>query len=401
MQILFVAELYSYGVKARGYSSPYFDFFEPLRRAGHDIIYFDVPTLTEKYGFEAMSNRLAEIVKNARPALTFCVLTGDQVKRKVMRKISESGLTITVNWYCDDHFNFRSFSTRWTPCFNWVVTTAACTLPWYEQLGLKNVIKSQWGCNPFIYRKLDLPLKYDVTFVGARHGNRPEFIQALRASGLCVQCWGAGWGAGRLSQEQMVAVINQSRINLNFTNGAVPPTALYAWRQRMKHTPFGRMENSSLGLAVKRQIKRLIPKPRRQAGEVISENPAAEVQLPEDLSALQPDGILQIKARTFDVPGCGGFLMTSDAENLSEYLANDRELAIFTNARELVEKARYYLDNEPRRAAVADAGYRRVMNEHTYVHRFSEIFERLKLPPIDIQAVLNGKLPIGSTEFAD
>ena len=134
------------------------------------------------------------------PDLTFCILTGEQVNRRMMRRVSDSGITKTANWYCDDHFNFDTFSRRWTPCFNWVVTTAACTLPKYEKLGLKNVIKSQWGCNPFIYHTLGLPLKYDVTFVARRHGNRPLFVDALRQAGVKVDCWGSGWSGGRLAR---------------------------------------------------------------------------------------------------------------------------------------------------------------------------------------------------------
>jgi spore maturation protein CgeB len=42
--------------------------------------------------------------------------------------------------------------------------------------------------------------------------------------------------------------------------------------------------------------------------------------------------------------------------------------------------ARYWLDHEQERQQVADAGYRRVLSEHTYDHRFAAIFEELALP---------------------
>lgn len=401
MQILFLAPKYDYGIKARGLSAEYYFFAEPLLRLGHDILYFDYPTLTEKYGFHRMSRRLAEVIRTDKPRLTFCVLTGDQVERKVMRQITDSGLTTTTNWYCDDHFNFESFSKRWTPCFTWAITTALCNMPRYEKLGMKNVIKSQWAANPFVYRKLDLPLKYDVTFVGLRHGNRPKFVAALQAAGVKVDCWGHGWKNGRLSQDEMVAVFNQSRINLNFTNGAMPPSPLYQWRQRMKHSAFGRMENSPLGLAVKRQLKRFRPAPVTAPGAVAIENEDSKIELPADLSTLVPDGMRQIKGRNFDVPGCGGFLMTGNAENLSDYLADGREQAIFETGKDLVERVRYYLDHEEERATIANAGYARTMAEHTYLHRMRDIFARAGLPAVDVEGALAGRLGRGQLTDAD
>jgi spore maturation protein CgeB len=344
-----------------------------------------------------MSRRLAEVVQAHRPPLTFCVLTGDQVKRSVMREISASGATTTINWYCDDHFNFGWFSRRWTPCFNWVVTTSLGVMPEYERLGMKNVIKSQWACNPFLYRKLDLPLKYDVTFVGARHGNRPQFIAALKAADINVQCWGAGWGSGRLSQDEMIAVFNQSRINLNFTNGAVPPTPLYQFRQRMKHTPLGAIDRSRVAGVVKRGIKQLRPSRSTTPGAVVSAA-ATEVEAPADPARLLPDGMLQIKGRTFEVPGCGGFLMTGNAENLTDYFINGKEAAIFENGAALIERIKYYLGHESERAGVAAAGHARTLADHTYFHRYRDIFAAAGLPAFNVADAVAGKIPLGTSE---
>jgi len=56
-------------------------------------------------------------------------------------------------------------------------------------------------------------MKYDVSFVGQPHGNRRQVISALRKAGINVYVWGGGWESGRLSQEEMIRVFNQSRIN--------------------------------------------------------------------------------------------------------------------------------------------------------------------------------------------
>jgi spore maturation protein CgeB len=87
----------------------------------------------------------------------------------------------------------------------------------------------------------------------------------------------------------------------------------------------------------------------------------------------------QIKGRNFEVPGCGGFLLTERVPHLERYFELGREVAVYDDAADLVEQVEYWLGHEEERAAVADAGHRRVLAEHTYDHRFAEIFAALGL----------------------
>ena len=87
----------------------------------------------------------------------------------------------------------------------------------------------------------------------------------------------------------------------------------------------------------------------------------------------------QIKARNFEVPGCGGFLLSGQAENLADYYVDGQEIVIFKNLRDLIDKIRYYLEHDEERARIAEAGYERTFREHTYEHRFREFFARIGL----------------------
>jgi spore maturation protein CgeB len=82
----------------------------------------------------------------------------------------------------------------------------------------------------------------------------------------------------------------------------------------------------------------------------------------------------QIKGRNFEVPGCGGFLLTERVPHLERYFELGTEVAVYDTADELVEQVGYWLAHDEERAAVAEAGYQRVMAEHTYDHRFEAIF---------------------------
>jgi len=75
-----------------------------------------------------------------------------------------------------------------------------------------------------------------------------------------------------------------------------------------------------------------------------------------------------------------------------------REFACFHSVEELVDKAQYYLRNEDERAAIANAGRQRTLREHTYVHRFNEVFQHVGLPSLPLSAILEGKVNPGRVQ---
>lgn len=82
----------------------------------------------------------------------------------------------------------------------------------------------------------------------------------------------------------------------------------------------------------------------------------------------------QIKGRNFEIPGTRGFQLSSNADNLTEYYDDGKEIVIFNSVDELIEKAKYYLKNENERNEIATNGYVRTIAEHTWQHRFEKIF---------------------------
>jgi spore maturation protein CgeB len=301
---------YDYGFEERGLSYEHHNFYGTLAGMGYEVEHFDFMDLFLKHGRRRMNEMLLARVEKFKPDLLFCALFTDEFEPAVLRRISESTPTVTFNWFADDDWRFDTFSKHWAPLFNWCSTTSRSALEKYRKLGYSRIIQSQWGFNPEIYRKLKLPKKYGVTFVGQAHGNRRQVVGQLRSLGLAVECFGKGWEHGRVSQEDMVRIFNQSRINLN-------------------------------------------------------------------LSQVSSASVAQIKGRDFEIPGCGGFLLTGKAAGIEDYFKPGKEIARYGSSADLVEKAQYYLAHEKEREAIALAGYRRAMKEHTYQRRFSAIFSRM------------------------
>ena len=360
MKILYVGMKYDYGDPARGLSFEHCNLYQPLVAMGHDVVAFDFMSLYQQRGRREMNRALLETVRTEEPDLMFTVLFEDELDPATVDVISHETPTVTLNWFCDDHWRFETFSSRWAPHFNWVVTTATSAVPKYERIGYRHAIKSQWGCNDFTYRKLDLPLVYDVSFVGQPHGNRRQVIEAIRAAGIEVYARGHGWEAGRLSQDEMIGIFNQSRINLNLPNAASKPLTPGDLRRAKALKPIR-------SLAYRTGLSRIGPRVARLRRST-HPSPQLDTGMPE-----------QIKARNFEVPGCGGFLLTGPADDLGRYYEPGREIALFSSVDDMIDKIRYYLAHEDERSAIAARGYERTIADHTYRARFDEIFAAVGL----------------------
>lgn len=90
------------------------------------------------------------------------------------------------------------------------------------------------------------------------------------------------------------------------------------------------------------------------------------------------ENVKQIKGRVFEIPMCGGFLLTEYAPGLEEWFEIDMEIACFSDRKEAAEKIRYYLSHEAKRERIAQAGYRRAVNCHSWDTRLIEVFRTVQ-----------------------
>jgi spore maturation protein CgeB len=364
MRILYVAMKHDYGKPERGLSFEQTNFHPALLGMGHDLLQFDFMGIERVLGRDGMNRRLAEIATSERCDLLFCVLYEDQFDPATIRAITASGLP-TLNWFCDDHWRFESYSSKWCREFTNVVTTDLAAVEKYRAIGAANAIKSQWACNHHQYRPLGLPKTHDATFVGIKYGEREHYVTALRRAGIDVKVWGRGWDGGRASADEMIRIFNQSCICLNFSRASKPV----------------KVEGAGFARAAGKALRKITPlKPWR--------------------TAMKEWGLhypRQIKGRDFEVPGCGSAIATGELAELSGYFVPGEEIITYRDADHLVEQVRRYLRDDDARERIARAGHARVMREHTYAHRFEAIFREMKLPSHDAAAVVAGKVAPGTS----
>ena len=85
--------------------------------------------------------------------------------------------------------------------------------------------------------------------------------------------------------------------------------------------------------------------------------------------------IVEIKGRNFEIPGCGGFILTNNTPHLEEYYDIGKEIVCFEDMEDLKEKINYFLNHDSEREKIALAGYERTLKEHTYEKRFNDILK--------------------------
>lgn len=79
--------------------------------------------------------------------------------------------------------------------------------------------------------------------------------------------------------------------------------------------------------------------------------------------------------RIWDIMGAGGFVLTNYQSEIPEYFEIGRELDVFADERELLDKIAFYLENEEIRKEIAANGYRKVKERHSLEIRLGQLLE--------------------------
>jgi spore maturation protein CgeB len=317
MKILCAFGEYNYGKRERGRGYEFSNFLPAFKALGYDVAFFETLDRDRYTDFAHLNRCFLETVQKEKPDVIFCVLMHYELWMETLDIAKAIGGAAVINWATDDSWKYRQFSRLIAPHFDLYATTYATALEQAGRDGLDNFFLTQWAAAGATLQE-PLPARecrHAVTFVGSRYGNREDWIAGLRQKGIEVECFGHGWPRGAVAGEKIPEIMRNSFINLNFGDSGVTMDGLRLSRSR------------------------------------------------------------QIKARIFEVPGCGGFLMTQPADDLERYYTPGSEIETFDDPDELARKIGHYLAHPEERDRIALAGYARTRAEHTYEIRFSQLLE--------------------------
>jgi spore maturation protein CgeB len=75
----------------------------------------------------------------------------------------------------------------------------------------------------------------------------------------------------------------------------------------------------------------------------------------------------------------GGLYLTEDQPELAEYFEPGKEVLTYVDRDDLLAKAHYYLSHQEESERIRRAGLERARREHTWQHRFAQLFAALGL----------------------
>jgi len=214
------------------YLSPYQTWYPPLKSLSNKIIFFDTHWNRILYGREKMNEMFLKFIENEKPNYIHMCFGADEFDLGTFVKIREiSPKTKIIGFFGDDDLEFEKYSRYLMLFLDYGFIGQYKYVPKYKKEGIKNVFGVP-GFNTEIFKPMNMKKKYDVTFIGTpltEKSGRYNFIKFLKEKGIPITLFGWGWEKypdlkeiylGPLSNEQMVKVINQSKINLCFSKNS-------------------------------------------------------------------------------------------------------------------------------------------------------------------------------------
>lgn len=98
---------------------------------------------------------------------------------------------------------------------------------------------------------------------------------------------------------------------------------------------------------------------------------ASKINLNPTLKAIHSG----VSLRAFDITACGGFMLTNRQPEIEKLFIDGKEVVLYDNIVDFVEKLEYYMNHDEERMKIAEAGRERCFRDHGMDKRLKEIFD--------------------------
>lgn len=214
-QIFCVAPQYAYNNPQKGESYEFMTVFKCLRDTFPHSQFIDV---YQTGGIDRLLKALS-VNAHTRPVVLYMPFTGiitEEIASQI-RKMAELGI-----FHLDDTWRHKTVDFYREHC-DWF-TTSDPNHKWrYQGNGECKVRYLPFGHDEIssaAHRKPFDERDINISFVGARNEYRGYVIDKLCKLGADVECFGAGWPAGAVSQDDLFNIIGRSRFSLNLSNSS-------------------------------------------------------------------------------------------------------------------------------------------------------------------------------------
>lgn len=225
--------------------------------------------------------------------------------------------------------------------------------------------------NPDYFSPVNAETSLDASFTGANYGTRAVYAKKILDAGIDFHLFGPGWQFGAKTPSRALAklVLFRTR-SLLFPNATARIRASAMLSEQKFRRRLGKIYKSNMHAPVSdEELIALYSRSRMSVGflEVYdNHDPTAPVKR-------------HMHLRDFEAPMCGAAYITGYTEEVAECFEPDKEVAVYSNTDELVEKLKFYLSHPMESQKLREAGRRRALEDHTYEKRFQQLFQHLGL----------------------
>ncbi len=241
----------------------------------------------------------------------------------------------------------------------------------FKEIGA-NPVWFQMAANPKYYHPVKCKKKYEVSFIGSSYAKRANYMYHLLKNNIDVHCFGPNW------------LINK------------PYSRIKKVHKELKRIKYSIKSLLSINESKRYQISTILNYydlqcylRKKYAGNLhypvndermIKLFSESKINLGfSEVFAIDNDGHTYTKQhlhlREFEIPMSGGLYFPNYSEELAEHYEPDREVVVYRNEHELLNKIKYYLSHPQKAEEVRQASYKRALECHTYQKRFMDLFK--------------------------
>lgn len=284
------------------------------------------------------NQKLLDEVYTLQPDVVF-ILKGNFVLPETIKKLRNNKKVILVLWSYDSALRFSNL-LKGGKYYHLFYSFEPTDIPKLYKYGIKAKYLPMAYDSNYYYKLEDKTSFMDVSFVGAlsnEYSTRKRILQAIQSNyrHLKLEIWGKTW----------------------------------TW-----YNPFHLYEYKIKKRLFCKHIYNYNIFPM-QVNEIYNSTKIClNIHHSQSVEGLNP--------RTFEILGAGGFQLVDYKKKIEEFFNIGHEIVCYKNETDLLNKIKYYLENDDERRKIAQSGYDVVRKQHTYKHRAETILndiEEIKL----------------------
>lgn len=361
----------------------YNNLYESMKDLGHDVFLLRLDSVAEKHSIQVRDKKFREVfsyelLKTFKREhvmnpfdLFFSYVTDYHVENSVLLELKKLSVPM-VNFSCNNTHQFYLVKSI-SPIFDFNLHSEKDAAIKFKEINA-NPVWFPMAANPKYYFPVRGGFIYDVSFIGAAYAKRSYYVNHLVQNQIKVDCFGPNWLINKPYSKIKKIKKEANRMKwllqslVTFSPGKRAELSLmvhdYDRLVRLRKVNLDRFHYPVKDV----EIPGIFSRSKINLGflEVYSENSSQVVQS-------------HLHLREFEVPMCGGLYLTNYSDELTEFYIPDKEVIMYHNEHELLDRVNYFLKHSDQADKIRKAAYIRAINCHTYQKRLNDLFEKLSL----------------------